>query len=757
MKKIIQSLGVLAFLLTALAGYSQAPDAFNYQAVLRNASGEIIADQSVDMRFSIRTGSENGTIQYQESTTVQTNQFGLVNHAIGTGTVISGSINGVTWGSGSKFLQVELDNGSGFIDLGAQQLQSVPYALFSATPGPQGPQGPEGPQGPAGATGAQGPAGPQGPQGPAGADGQDGTGVSIVGSVANSSQLNNNYQGNEGDMFIAQDTGNGWVWDGNQWVNVGQIQGPQGPAGPQGPQGATGATGATGPQGPAGPQGPQGATGATGPQGPAGDDGATGPQGPQGPAGPTGAMGPQGPQGPVGATGPQGAPGPQGPQGPIGAQGPEGPEGPAGVLADGDAAGNTPYWDGSDWVINSSNIFNNGGFVGVGTETPLNQLTVNWEGQGFAQESGDGSIRLGTYADNNFGAYLQTHSDHNLNFATNNGLAQMTLTTGGFLGVGTSTPNTILHVNQSAIANTGLTLSSEFGGFFNSAEITVKNSSAGDRALQFWNQNPAAGGGDAAFTFLNSSAANVMTILHNGNVGIGTSAPNAKLEVNGSGWFRSDINALPSSAGTGVRVFHDAQLNVGQLFAYDYAANENRILLLQYPGGNVGLGGTGYSNVKLDITTNEEWGLYVDNPSAAVAALEVNGTAAKPGGGSWTAASDARLKNNVLPYNDGLETILKIEPVTFHYNERSGFNTEKEHVGVIAQELQKVAPYMVGVAKIRANQQEYLNVDNSAMTYMLINAIKEQQAQIEAQKAENTSLQNQVDELRKMILELQNK
>src|SRR6056297_2776999 len=251
MKRIIQSLGVLAFMLIALAGYSQAPDAFNYQAVLRDASGEIIADESVDMRFSIRTGSENGTVQYQESATLQTNQFGLVNHAVGTGTVISGTVNGVSWGSGDKFLQVELDNGGGFIDLGAQKMQSVPYALFAANPGPQGPEGPQGPAGATGATGPQGPQGSTGPQGPAGEDGQDGTGVSIVGSVANSGQLDNNYQGNDGDMFIAQDTGNGWVWDGSSWVNVGQIQGPQGPAGPQGQQGPTGATGPQGSQGPA--------------------------------------------------------------------------------------------------------------------------------------------------------------------------------------------------------------------------------------------------------------------------------------------------------------------------------------------------------------------------------------------------------------------------------------------------------------------------------------------------------------------------
>lgn len=114
--------------------------------------------------------------------------------------------------------------------------------------GPPGPQGPEGPQGPAGAdgtTGAQGPAG---------------TGINIKGSVPDSSQLPPN--GNaQGDAYITQDTGHLWVWEGIQWVDAGNIQGPQGPAGPAGAQGPAGSQGAVGPVGPQGIQGIQGIPG----------------------------------------------------------------------------------------------------------------------------------------------------------------------------------------------------------------------------------------------------------------------------------------------------------------------------------------------------------------------------------------------------------------------------------------------------------------------------------------------------------------
>ena len=104
--------------------------------------------------------------------------------------------------------------------------------------------------------------------------------------------------------------------------------------------------------------------------------GPAGVAGPQGIAGATGATGPQGPAGPTGPTGLTGATGPAGPTG---------PQGPAGLLASGSAAGNTPYWDGTQWVLNSSNLFNNGSSIGIGTVAPNASaaLEVNSTTKGF--------------------------------------------------------------------------------------------------------------------------------------------------------------------------------------------------------------------------------------------------------------------------------------------------------------------------------------------------------------------------------------
>lgn len=86
-----------------------------------------------------------------------------------------------------------------------------------------------------------------------------------------------------------------------------------------------------------------------------------------------GSQGIAGPTGPTGVTGPTGAPGTPGTAGATGPTGPPGPTGPTGstgFLTPGAAQGNTPYWNGSSWVVNSSNIFNNGGNIGIGTTAP---------------------------------------------------------------------------------------------------------------------------------------------------------------------------------------------------------------------------------------------------------------------------------------------------------------------------------------------------------------------------------------------------
>jgi hypothetical protein len=114
--------------------------------------------------------------------------------------------------------------------------------------------------------------------------------------------------------------------------------------------------------------------------------------------------------------------------------------------------------------------------------------------------------------------------------------------------------------------------------------------------------------------------------------------------------------------------------------------------------------------------------------------------AAKPGTNTWTIASDARLKDDVQPFKDGLETIGQINPVYYRYNGKGGTPAGEYYVGVLAQELQQATPYMVGSyeytpnAKNVSERETYLDVNNGALTYILVNAVKELNQQVSGMK-----------------------
>ena len=116
--------------------------------------------------------------------------------------------------------------------------------------GPQGPPGPRGLQGPRGDTGEKGADGLQGPPGPVG------PGIKFKGSVDNYEKLPENGNVN-GDAYIDSNLSKMYIWDGNNWINTGNISGPPGPQGVKGDTGDTGADGPQGRKGDTGPQGPQ--------------------------------------------------------------------------------------------------------------------------------------------------------------------------------------------------------------------------------------------------------------------------------------------------------------------------------------------------------------------------------------------------------------------------------------------------------------------------------------------------------------------
>ncbi len=128
---------IIFLILIGFQSFSQVPDLFKYQALIRDNEGSILSQETVNIRTSIISGNFDGVTVYSETHLCITNPFGLVNLNIGGGLVEFGNFGSIDWGSSTHFLKLEVDRNGGenFEYLGISQLLSVPYALFAKRTG----------------------------------------------------------------------------------------------------------------------------------------------------------------------------------------------------------------------------------------------------------------------------------------------------------------------------------------------------------------------------------------------------------------------------------------------------------------------------------------------------------------------------------------------------------------------------------------------------------------------------------------------
>ncbi len=126
---------LILYLLVASAVSAQSPEKMSYQAIIRNGSGNLVANTAIGMRISILQTTAAGTAVYVETQTPTTTASGLVSLEIGSGTVVSGTFAGINWGSDVYFLKTETDlaGGTNYTITGTSQFISVPYALNAKT------------------------------------------------------------------------------------------------------------------------------------------------------------------------------------------------------------------------------------------------------------------------------------------------------------------------------------------------------------------------------------------------------------------------------------------------------------------------------------------------------------------------------------------------------------------------------------------------------------------------------------------------
>src|SRR2546421_3921932 len=283
----------------------------------------------------------------------------------------------------------------------------------------------------------------------------------------------------------------------------------------------------------------------------------------------------------------------------------------------------------------------------------------------------------------------------------------------GRLGLRTATPVLDVHANTS---NTpAIRLEQNNGGGFTAQTWDI----AGNEANFF--VRDVTGGSRLPFRIRPGAPTSSIDISADGSVGVGTASPAVQLHVVNSSTAQARIESTGAAAaaadfknlsrrwviGTGVLSA------AGDFSVFDANAAATRVFV--DTSGNVGIG-----------------------TSAPTQLLSVNGTAGKPGGGTWDVFSDERLKNIKGRYNTGLKALMQLQPIRYEYkpNNPLGIKLEGENIGFGAQSLQKIIPEAVTM-----NSAGYLMVKSDPILWTMLNAIKEQQKQITELKAQVHSLQ----------------
>jgi hypothetical protein len=219
----------------------------------------------------------------------------------------------------------------------------------------------------------------------------------------------------------------------------------------------------------------------------------------------------------------------------------------------------------------------------------------------------------------------------------------------------------------------------------------------------------------------------LMSILKGGNVGIGTTAPTAALQV-----VKADadnyVARLANTAATagdswGLKI--NAGSAAGDSALDVYSANGNSLFMRIQGDGKVGIGATlpteklhVYGGVKFEGLAAGSTGNYLCRDTSGVVTH----------GGSCS-TSDERLKKDIAPVADALDKVQQMQGVTYHWkDEARGTRTE---LGLIAQEVEKVIPEVVDTASDTMGTKS-IRYEN--LVALLIEGMKEQQTQIDAQQ-----------------------
>jgi hypothetical protein len=383
----------------------------------------------------------------------------------------------------------------------------------------------------------------------------------------------------------------------------------------------------------------------------------------------------------------------------------------------------------------------------------------------FAEES----LTITTYYPSPYGVYRELRSqrmaigDNYISGSeycwegscTNTINADADLVVQGNVGIGTTNPGS----NKLSMLSSGSALAQirTTGSSTDVAQLTLMNNANNLAWISLNGSGQPNFGGPNALDIMtnpdhpiafNQGSPTPTMIMVSGKVGIGTTSPAGKLDVNGTIYQRGAVLHADYVFEPGYKL---ESIDEHSAFMWKYKhlkavpkakVDEKGQEMVEIGANNRGI-----------LEELEKAHVYIYQLNEKIKQLEVRisqlSTAALP------VASDARLKKDIRLYTNGLKIIKRINPVWFKYNGKAGFpNDDKDnHIGVIAQEVIKVAPYTINTFKAKLNPEdkeptELLNFNSHALTFDLVNSVKELDSNITKLSQENQGLRKSNKELK---------
>jgi hypothetical protein len=385
------------------------------------------------------------------------------------------------------------------------------------------------------------------------------------------------------------------------------------------------------------------------------------------------------------------------------------------------AAGSIDLYTGGSAVSNKRLTVTSSGNVGIGTSSPSAKLHVYDAAGGilgkFNAQGGTTNATV-QYSNDDKNWYVGLRGDSSDVFSIADDSAQhFVVSTTGNVGIGTTSPGVRLDILANGFTGDGAIIRSTASNQVPTFYMQSLNSTV----PRLWSFQ-VRGDTDGSF-YLNDSTAGSprLTVNTSGNVGIGTTTPNAPLDVYSTGTYAAVFRGIGVTSGAvGVG-------GVGTATGLIQAATNDSLtatanLAINPSGGDVGIGSTTPWRT-LSVTGTVGFSSSLSNESGSDNALCIDPTTYEiTNGGASCAASSLRYKQNIQNLSYGLDKVLEMRPVSFQWNEASGRNDQISlNVGFIAEEMATLVPEVVEFNASGTPE----GIDYDKLTAVLAHAIQE--------------------------------